>query len=146
MVAARIAQDLTMAVVGSPSYLERVPAIEKPQDLTSLNCITLRLPTRDSLLQWELRRGKRQVQVRPSGQLTFNSVIPIVDAALAGFGLAYIPKYMADPHVAAGRLRWVLEEWFPTYEGLHVFYRSRKKSLKAVELVVETLKAGYKGS
>lgn len=144
MIAARIAPDLTMAIVGSPKYLAGREAIKAPQDLTVHNCITLRLPTRDSLLQWELKKGRRQLQVRVSGQLTFNNVYQIVDAAIGGHGLAYVPKDMAEPHVKSGQLDWVLEEWFPTYVGLHVYYPSRSKSSRAVDLVVDALKAGYR--
>jgi DNA-binding transcriptional LysR family regulator len=144
MVAARIAPDLTMAIVGSPDYLEARHEITKPQDLTLHNCITLRLPTRNSLLPWELRKGRRQLQVRVDGQLTFNNVYQIVDAAVGAFGLAYVPRDLVEPYVESGRLRWVLEDWFPTYVGLHVYYPSRHKSSRAVELVVEALKSGYR--
>lgn len=143
MIAVRIAPDMTMAIVGSPNYLASKPHAKTPQDLTLHNCINLRLPTRDSLLSWELRKGRRELQVRVDGQLTFNSVYQMVDAALAGFGLAYVPKDLAEDRVRAGRLRWVLEDWYPTFVGHHVYYASRRKSSRAVELVVDALKTGY---
>ncbi|MCM3754788.1 LysR family transcriptional regulator, partial [Bacillus licheniformis] len=74
MVAVRIAPDMTMTVVGSPSYLQSKPHARTPQDLTLHNCINLRLPTRESLLPWELRKGRRELKVRVEGQLTFNNV------------------------------------------------------------------------
>ncbi|SAK54370.1 LysR family transcriptional regulator [Caballeronia hypogeia] len=143
MIAVRIAPDMTMAIVGSPSYLKSRPHAKTPQDLTLHNCINLRLPTRDSLLAWELRKGRRELQVRVEGQLTFNNVYQMVDAALGGFGLAYVPKDVVEVHVHAGRLNWVLEDWFPTFTGHHVYYASGRKSSRAVELVVDALKAGY---
>ena len=145
MTATRVAPDLTMAIVGTPEYLKTRPAVRKPQDLMVHNCINLRLPTRNALLPWELKKGKRQTQVRVEGQLTFNNVYQIRKAALGGFGLAYLPKDFVEKDVEAKRLQWVLEDWFPTYEGLHAFYPSRRKSSRAVELVIEALKAGYCG-
>jgi len=145
MIATRVAPDLTMAIVGTPEYLKTRPAVRKPQDLMVHNCINLRLPTRNALLPWELKKGKRQTQVRVEGQLTFNNVYQIRKAALGGFGLAYLPKDFVEKDVEAKRLQWVLEDWFPTYEGLHAFYPSRRKSSRAVELVIEALKAGYCG-
>ncbi|MEM5316490.1 LysR family transcriptional regulator [Paraburkholderia sp. JHI869] len=142
MIAARIAPDMTMAIVGSPAYLKSRPATRAPRDLTLHNCINLRLPTRNSLLAWELSNGKRQLQVRVDGQLTFNSVYQMVDAALGGFGLVYVPKDLVEPYVKSDRLEWVLEEWFPTFVGYHVYYPSRRKSSRAVELVVNALKSG----
>ncbi|MBB5415818.1 DNA-binding transcriptional LysR family regulator [Paraburkholderia sp. JPY171] len=120
MIAVRIAPDMTMAIVGSPDYLKSRPLAKTPHDLTLHNCINLRLPTRDSLLPWELCKGRRELQVRVEGQLTFNNVYQMIDAALGGFGLAYVPKDLADAHVKAGRLSWVLADWFPTFVGHHV--------------------------
>lgn len=140
MIAARIAPDMTLAVVGSPSYLAANPAPHTPQQLTDHNCINLRLPTRDSLLPWELRKGRRELEVRVHGQLVFTSVYQMLEAALEGFGLAYIPSDLAEHHVKAGRLRWVLQEWFPTYVGHHVYYPSRRQPSRAVALAIEALK------
>jgi DNA-binding transcriptional LysR family regulator len=144
MIAVRIAPDMTIAIVGSPNYLKSKPVVKAPRDLTLHNCINLRLPTMNSLLPWELSKGRREVQVRVEGQLTFNNVYQMVEAALGGFGLAYVPKDLVEPHVEAGRLRWVLEDWFPTFVGHHVYYPSRRKSSRVVELVVDALKSGYR--
>lgn len=146
MIAARIGPDVTMAIVGAPSYLARCTPPKAPQDLLRHNCINLWLPTRDSLLPWELRKGRRELQVRVDGQLVFNNVYQMVDAALAGFGLAYVPKELVAPYVDAGRLAWVLEDWHPTFTGFHVYYSSRRQSSRAVALVVEALKAEIKRS
>ncbi|MBT2793521.1 LysR family transcriptional regulator [Paraburkholderia strydomiana] len=143
MVAVRIAPDMTMSIVGSPSYLRSRPQAKKPQDLTLHNCINLRLPTRRSLLPWELSKGRRELQVRVEGQLTFNNVYQMVDAALAGFGLAYVPKDLVEQYVRAGRLAWVLDDWYPTFVGHHVYYSTGRKSSRAVQLVIDALKAGY---
>jgi len=140
MIAVRITSDLTMAIVGAPAYLADRPAVRMPQDLLNHNCIALRLPTRQSLLPWELRQGKRLLQVKVSGQLIFNDVYQIVEAAVDGFGLGYVPQDMVEADVAAGRLAWVLPAWHPTYPGLHVYYPSRRKSSRVVDLVIEALK------
>jgi len=57
MIAVRIAPEMRMAIVGSPSYLESRPLPKTPQDLTTHNCINLRLPTHDSFYAWELKRA-----------------------------------------------------------------------------------------
>jgi DNA-binding transcriptional LysR family regulator len=141
MVVARIGPDMMLAIVGAPSYLTHHSPPKKPQDLTRHDyCINLWLPIRDAAFSWELRKGRRELQVR-DGQLVFNSVYQMVEAALAGFGLAYVPKDLVAP-VAAGRLACVLGELHPTFTGFHVYYSSRRQSSRAVALVVETLKAG----
>jgi DNA-binding transcriptional LysR family regulator len=81
-----------MAVVGAPSYFARRPFPKKPQDLLAHDCINLRLPTFGGLYPWEFQKGKRELKVRVEGQLVFNDIGMILNAALAGFGLAYLPE------------------------------------------------------
>ena len=45
MIAVRIGPDMRMAVVGAPAYFATRPKPRAPQDLTTHNCINLRLPT-----------------------------------------------------------------------------------------------------
>jgi len=51
-----------------------------------------------------------------------------------------MPEDLAAPHVEAGRLQYVMEDWFPTFPGLHVYYASRRQPSRGVELVVESLR------
>jgi DNA-binding transcriptional LysR family regulator len=142
MIAVRIGPDARLAIVGSPAYLEKHPAPRQPNDLLNHNCIRLRLPTRGGLYPWELKKGKREIQVRVDGQLTFNGVYQMLNAAIDGAGLAFVPEDLAQPHVSAGRLRWVLEDWFPTFSGLHIFYPSRRAYSRALSVVVDALRDG----
>lgn len=64
---------------------------------------------------WELRKGKRNLRVRVEGSWTFNGIYPVIEAALAGFGLAYMPEELALPHIKSGRLQTVLKYWCPTF-------------------------------
>lgn len=57
MIAVRIAADMKMAIVGSPTYLENKPQPKKPQDLMQHNCINLRLPTLGGFYAWELKKA-----------------------------------------------------------------------------------------
>jgi DNA-binding transcriptional LysR family regulator len=143
MIAARIAPDMRLAIVGAPAYLARRGVPKTPQALVDHDCIALRLPTHGGLYAWELRKGRRTLQVRVEGQLVFNGIYPMVDAALAGHGLACVPEDLVAPLVAAGRLAWVLEDWFPTFPGFHVYYPSRRQHSRALALVVDALR--YRG-
>jgi DNA-binding transcriptional LysR family regulator len=140
MIAVRIAPDMKMSIVGSPAYLEKQPLPKTPQDLMAHNCINLRLPTLGAFYAWELKKGSREVQVRVEGQLAFNGTYHMLDAALAGYGLAYLPSDLAQPHVAAGRLARVLDDWCPTFPGLHAYYASRSESSRAMALVIDSLR------
>jgi DNA-binding transcriptional LysR family regulator len=140
MIAVRIAPDMRMAVVGAPSYFRRRTEPRRPQDLIAHNCINLRLPTHSSLYAWEFEKGGRELKVRVDGQLTFNTTMQMLSAALAGFGLTYVPEGLVQAHLTRGRLKRVLEDWCPPYSGYHLWYPSRRQSSAAFALVVEALR------
>jgi DNA-binding transcriptional LysR family regulator len=140
MIAVRIGPDMRVAVVGAPSYFRTRSEPKRPQDLIAHNCINLRLPTHGGLYAWEFERGARELKVRVEGQLVFNGTFHMLNAALAGFGLAYVPEDLAQPHIARGRLKRVLEDWCPPYAGYHLYYPSRRQSSAAFALLVDTLR------
>lgn len=139
MVAVRIGPDMRMAVVGAPPYFKTRPEPKKPQDLVDHNCITLRLP-RGGLYAWEFEKGGRELRVRVDGQLTYNTTAQMLNAALAGLGLTYVPEGLAQPHLAKGRLKRVLEDWCLPYSGYHLYYPSRRQSSPAFALLVDALR------
>jgi len=140
MIAVRIAPDMRMAVVGAPSYFKSRAEPKKPQNLIAHNCINLRLPRHGSLYAWEFEKGGRELNVRVEGQLTCNGTAQLLNAALAGLGLAYIPEGMAEPHIGKGRLKRVLADWCLPFSGYHLYYASRRQSSAAFNLVVDALR------
>ncbi len=140
MIAVRIGPDMRMAVVGAPSYFRKRTEPKRPQDLIGHNCINLRLTTHGGLYAWEFEKGDRELKVRVEGQLAFNGTLQMLNAALAGFGLAYVPEDLAQPHVAKGRLKRVLEDWCQPYSGYHLYYPSRRQATPAFALLVEALR------
>jgi DNA-binding transcriptional LysR family regulator len=140
MIAVRIGPDMRMAVVGAPAYFRTHPEPKKPQDLIAHNCINLRLPQHGNLYAWEFEKGSRELRVRVDGQVTFNTSAQLLNGALAGCGLAYVPEGMVEADVANGRLTRVLTDWCPPYSGYHLFYPSRRQSSAAFALVVDALR------
>lgn len=143
MIAVRIGPDMRMAVVGAPAYFRKRPAPEKPQDLTDHNCIGLRLPTHGGLYAWEFEKGGHELRVRVEGQLIFNGAAQMLNAALMGLGLAYLPEGMAEPHLARGLLTRVLEDWCLPFPGYHLWHPSRRQASPAFALLIEALR--YRG-
>ncbi|KWF03374.1 LysR family transcriptional regulator [Burkholderia pseudomultivorans] len=140
MIAVRISPDLKMAIVGAPAYFAQRSRPVVPRDLVAHDCINLRLPTHGALYAWELAKDGETLQVRVDGQVTFNGTYEMLDAALDGYGLAYVPADLAAPHVAAGRLDSVLDDWCPTFPGHHLYYPSRRQSSRALALIVDALR------
>src|SRR5215216_6841124 len=140
MIAVRIGPDMRMAVVGSPSYFRSHPEPNTPQDLIGHNCINLRLPSHGGVYAWEFEKAGRELRVRVEGQLTYNTTVQMLNAAIAGLGLAYVPEGLAQPHLAKGRLKRVLEDWCLPYSGYHLYYPSRRQPSAAFSLLVDALR------
>jgi DNA-binding transcriptional LysR family regulator len=143
MIAVRIGPAMRQAIVGSPSYFEKHPVPERPEDLTSHRCINLRRVTRGGNHPWEFERRGREVNVRVDGQLAVNSVDLARRAALDGVGLAYLPDDMVKEDLAQKRLVRVLEDWCEPYPGYHLYYPSSRQHAPAFAVVLEALR--YRG-
>lgn len=143
MASVLIGPPMRSAVVGAPSYFARRPIPKAPRELTSHACINLRLPTLGGLYAWEFEKEGRELRVRVEGQLIFNGTAPMVAAALAGFGLAYVPESTVAGELADGRLIRVLGDWCPSYEGYHLYYPSGREPSPALALLVDALR--YRG-
>ncbi|GGE40238.1 LysR family transcriptional regulator [Agaricicola taiwanensis] len=140
MICARIGPDFRFAVVGAGSYLADRPEPETPQELMQHTCINYRFSSSGGLWAWDFEKDGREVRIRVDGQLAFNNIFHVLDAAVAGFGLAYVPEEIARPHIAEGRLKRVLESWCPHWDGFYLYYPSRRQSSPAFVALVEALR------
>jgi DNA-binding transcriptional LysR family regulator len=140
MIAVPISPQQRMAVVGSPAYLLRNPPPQNPADLSRHRCVNQRRVTSGSMYNWELERDGREVRARVEGQVTFDDDDLLLQAALDGFGLAFVMEDYALAEIANGRLVRVLEDWCPPFAGYYLYYPSRRQPSAAFSLIVETLR------
>jgi DNA-binding transcriptional LysR family regulator len=146
MIAVRIGPEMRMAVVGSPSYFASRKRPRTPHDLTDHACINYRFPTSGGLYAWEFEKGGRELKVHVDGLLIFNNATHGLRAALAGFGLVYVPEDRMREHVAARRLVRVLADWCPPFPGYHLYYPSRRQPTPAFTVLVDALRQGARQS
>jgi DNA-binding transcriptional LysR family regulator len=142
MNAVRIGPDISMAVVAAPTLFTTRPPPSTPQDLLQHRCINMRLPTRGGLYAWEFERGGKEIRVKVEGPCIVNQVNLLLDAALAGVGIGYLPEDLVAPHLATGRLVRVLEDWCAPFTGYYLYYCGRKHLSAAFSLVVQALRYG----
>ena len=140
MISARIGPDFRFAVVGAKSYFKKNPAPSHPKDLVGHSCINVRFPTSGALYAWEFEEKGREIKIRVDGQLVSNNIFQVLEAAIEGFGLAYVPEEIALPHIAKGRLLRVLEKWSPYWDGYYLYYPSRRQSSPAFAVLVDALR------
>ncbi|WP_134558879.1 LysR family transcriptional regulator, partial [Pseudomonas aeruginosa] len=140
MIAVPIGPPVRMAVVAAPAYFAAHPKPRNPRDLVDHNCINMRMQSGGGLYAWDFQRKDRHVNVRVDGQLIFNTSPNIVDAALAGLGIAWLPEEEFAPHIEEGRLLRVLENWCPLFPGYYLYYPNRRQPSPAFSLVVDALR------
>ena len=140
MISVRIGPDIRFAVVAAESYFSSLELPKHPKDLTQYKCINLRFPTLGGLYAWEFEENGREIKVRVDGQVVFNTIYNVVEAAADGFGFAYVPEDIAKPYLESGRIHRFLEEFSPPWEGFHLYYPSRRQSSPAFSLLVNAMR------
>ena len=141
MIAVPIGAKLRMAAAAAPSYWDKHPMPKAPEDLTRHSCINMRFPTHGGLYVWEFGRKGKDRNVRVEGQVTLNSTPHIVQAALEGLGIAFLPEQEFAPHIEEGQLVRVLDDWCPPFEGYYLYYPSRRQPSPAFTLVLDALRS-----
>lgn len=140
MIAVHIGPDIPMAIVGSPAYFRNRPMPNSPADLAEHRAINLRLPSSRTLNPWRLMRGGRETRVRLGGPLVVNTIDLIIDVALHGHGLAYLPLDTVREHLDTGGLVRALGKSTPDLPGYHLYYPDRRHASSGFTLLVHTLR------
>ena len=141
MISMRIGPEERMVCVGSPEYFAESGIPDTPSDLSDHACINLRLTNHGALYAWEFEDADgHEINVKVSGQLCFNTIMPILQAAKDGHGLALLPGGLAEPALADGSLQICLERYSPYFPGFHFYYPSRQKPSSAFQVVLDALR------
>ena len=117
------------ACAASPLYLDRCGRPEHPRDILAHACILGRFPSGAIAGPWAFERGAEEVRIDPTGPLLVQiggAVDLMVDAAIAGVGLAYLFEDWLRPHLDRGSLEPVLEDWWPEFSGPFLYYPGRR--------------------
>lgn len=140
MIAVRIGPDWRLVAVASPEYLATHGRPKHPQDLVRHRCINMRQESAGGLYAWEFEKDGKELRVRVDGQLTFNNSYAMIDAAISGFGIAYVPDSLAEASIALDKLEVVLDDWSPPFDGYFLYYPSRRQNLLAFQIIVDALR------
>ncbi|MCE5974979.1 LysR substrate-binding domain-containing protein [Sinirhodobacter sp. WL0062] len=140
MIALRVGPDWRLVAVATPDYVAKHGRPEHPQDLLAHDCINRRLVTAGGLYAWEFEKDGKELRVRVEGRLTLNDEGTMVEAALDGVGIAYVPEDMVSAHAHSGALVVLLEDWSPRFSGYHIYYPSRHQNLPAFKAVLNALR------
>ncbi|KRE05801.1 transcriptional regulator [Bosea sp. Root381] len=126
MIAVPIGPRQRSVVVATPGLFARHGMPAAPEQLRGLPCLRLRFGS-GRFYDWEFERGGIEFKVAVQGPLVLSDQGHLLQAALAGAGIAYLFESQVEQHLAEGRLVRVLEEWCPYYPGFHLYYPSRRQ-------------------
>ena len=146
MVAVPLSPDFRAVVVAAPGYLARRGRPERLEDLAAHDCIGFRMASHGDLYRWLFRQGDRNVEMAVHGTVTVNDAPVMIEAAVAGLGLAYALTPHVAGHLEAGRLVACLERFCPLWSGYHLYYPDRNRKSAPLAALVEHLKAGRRGA
>lgn len=141
MVAVRVSPDQRLVVVGAPDYLARRGVPVHPSELHRHECIGLRMST-GAVARWSFIDGHKNLELAVNGAVVTNDGAVLVDAAVAGVGLAYVFEDMVKGLVADNRLVRVLGAYCPRIPGYFLYYPSRQHIAPKLKVLIAFLQQG----
>ncbi|MBP2300540.1 LysR family transcriptional regulator [Azospirillum picis] len=145
MVAVRLGPDLRQLAVAAPEYLALHGVPEHPRDLVNHRCIRWRWPGRPTPYAWEFFEDGAWFEVAVGGPLIVDDKRMALRAALQGVGIGFAVEDTVAEHIAAGRLRALLEPWSAPFPGLFLCYPQQRQMAPALRAFIDALRAGAGG-
>lgn len=141
MIIVRVMGPMKVAVVAAPSYFARHPRPRTPDDLARHSCVEYRRGADGAVYQWAFERGGKSREISVSGRVMVNDPDLAVRAAVDGLGIAYTITAQAEPFLRSGQLVRVLDDWSPSFEGLFLYYPSRRQVPAALRALIDMIRS-----
>lgn len=124
---ARKLLDTAIVTVASPDYLARRGRPLRPQDLGggAHNCLEFRDPQTGRPYPWEFHKKRKKLIVETKGRLTVNDPSALLNACLAGSGVAQMLLLVAEPLIRDGLLVNLFSDWPDERFPLYAYHPSR---------------------
>lgn len=126
----------------SPDYVATAGRPATPEDLHTHRCIRQRLPS-GKRYRWEFSRGRQEVAIDVPGALSLDDSALMVDAAINGLGIAFVPEPFARAALDDGRLLLLLEDWSPPFDGLCLYYASWRQVPMPLKAFIAVLRESH---
>lgn len=120
---ARKLGEIRYGLYAAPAYLERAPAPTVVDDLRHHELIMKLVRGRPD---WILVSGPDMHHVDQAPRAAVSSTVAAKNLALAGIGIAQLPRFMAEPHVTTGALTSVLPGWAQVAAPVHAVFASSR--------------------
>lgn len=128
----------TQCLVGHPDFLAQLPKDFTPADLGQLPSLHWGGSQRE--YQWELLGADDNKLVIPHRpRIVTDDLIALRHGAVAGVGIAHMPRIAVREDLAAGRLVEMLPGWTPKCGIVHAIFPSRRGLLPSVRTLIDFL-------
>jgi DNA-binding transcriptional LysR family regulator len=121
-------------LVASPAYLKHRGAPRALADLARHDCVG---QLRPRWSRWQLQGPDGVEEVEVAGRFGANSARAVLQACLAGLGIALLPEGVVQPDLETRRLRRVLPAYARDGGHLSIMYPTRHRPPLAVQVFVE---------
>jgi DNA-binding transcriptional LysR family regulator len=125
-------------LVASPSYVEAHGAPKAPSDLLGHQALM------QGTESWRFVDGDKTIAVRPQGRFKADDGAALALAAVAGLGIAYLPDFLVEEHIASGALVAVMTRYPVPEAGVFLVrppgLRVSRKLRLLTELLIERCK------
>jgi DNA-binding transcriptional LysR family regulator len=133
----RLLLETRVLTVASPAYLERHGRPKTPAKLKDHVCIQYIDSQRGKPFEWEFHRGREVLPVDTSGRLTMADAETMVQACVAGAGVAQVLALSVEQLVADGTLIDLFPDWPGETFPLYVMRPSRRLAPASVNAFLE---------
>ncbi|TCT07852.1 LysR family transcriptional regulator [Aquabacter spiritensis] len=107
----RLLLETRILTVAAPTYLEARGRPKRPEDLSDHACIQFRNPLTGRPFEWEFQRSKEVLPVPTAGPLLLTDVNTMLQACLAGAGVAQVMSLGIGHWIASGALIDLFPDW-----------------------------------
>jgi DNA-binding transcriptional LysR family regulator len=134
---ARRLGEFRFTLCASPSYLARHSKPLTPEDLASHACVRYRFPTTGKLQPWILSLVDEFEPAQLRSTMVCNNMEALREAVIAGFGIGYMPDFLARDAIATGALATVLDAWLVTPGQFSILWPSSRQLSPKVRVWVD---------
>ena len=123
-------------VVASPDYIARQGVPLTPRDLLEFNCLVYDRPKGGD---WRFKGREGEQIIKVSGNLRSNVAEGLIDAAIAGLGVAALPSFAIAPYLASGRLVALLGDYQLPESTLYAVFLPDRRLPERIRTFVQFL-------
>ena len=130
-----------LVMVASPAYLQAHGTPRRLEDLAGHQAVAFRMPSSGRSRPWQLRQGRRTVEMHPLHTVQISDTEALGTAARLGMGLTQLPDYIVQDDLARGELVEVLRACQPAPMPISAVVPSGRLLPPRVRVLLDALEA-----